>query len=76
MNAMQPRDATMDFVNVEIRLPENGTEVLVRGWGEKRAHYVYDFASYEVKTACKRWVARDRNTLHFEPIEWASLPQP
>ena len=65
----------MDFVSVEIRLPEENKEVLVRGWGDKRKHYVYDFAKYQVTTACRRWVARDQTTLWFEPIEWARLPQ-
>jgi hypothetical protein len=76
MKAKQPQDAIMDFVSVEIQLPEKHAEVLVRGWGERRRHYVYAFATYEIKTACKRWVARDQTTLHFEPIEWAALPQP
>jgi hypothetical protein len=76
MKAMKPQYSIMDFIPVESRLPDSGQEVLARGWGENRERYVYDLSQYLVTTASKRWITRYGATLHFEPIEWARLPQP
>ena len=66
----------MHFVEVESALPPDEDPVLARGWGSKRQHYVYEIARYQVKTACRQWLAHDGCVLWFEPIEWAVLPQP
>ncbi len=65
----------MEFTSVNESLPSKFEIVLVRGWGEQKAHFIYALARYEVKTACKRWVDEGNNVLWFEPIEWADLPQ-
>jgi hypothetical protein len=58
-------------------LPMPRETVLARGWGEKRAHYVYDLACYEKTRTGSRWVAQtDNDELWFEPVEWMALPQP
>ncbi len=66
-------DAGMEFIKVEDSLPPENKTVLVRGWGEKKKHYIYELSYYDGKA----WIelARD-HALFFIPHEWANLPQP
>lgn len=63
----------MKFVRVEDNLSPIDQTVLVRGWGEKKRHYVYELSYYDGRV----WKdsARDR-ALFFVPHEWANLQQP
>ena len=68
-----------DWTDVEHELPAPGDEVLIRGWGEGRKHYVFSFGYYNVDTAIKEWrnSSLDFNErLWFEPVAWARIPVP
>lgn len=71
----------MKFFRPTDRLPPKHEVVLVRGWGEKKKHYVWAFGEYIVETACAYWRHCDphapaETVLWFEPVEWAFLPKP
>jgi hypothetical protein len=67
----------MKFVNAKTTLPIEGETVLVRGWGEKKKHYIYRLAIFVRTRTGHHWDQEDDNTeLFFEPIEWAELEQP
>ena len=70
----------MRFIDLSNGLPPKGETVLVRGWGDGKKHYVWEFAEYVVETACTRWVSKsihcEDETLWFDPVEWALLPDP
>jgi hypothetical protein len=73
---MREGETPVDFHSCRMEKPDKHEFVLVRGYGEARKHYLYEFAKWEVTTAGARWENKDGEELWFEPIQWARLPQP
>jgi hypothetical protein len=72
----------MRWVSASQRKPPLNTEVLVRGWGEKKKHYMFEFAERRRGSdGTHFWGStRDLNfpkqALWFEPVDWMPLPSP
>ncbi len=64
------------------RMPGKGEEVLVRGWGEAKKHYMFEFAERRRGSdgthfwGSTRDLQYPKQTLWFEPVDWMLLPVP
>ncbi len=62
----------LTFIDANI-LPEHNKIVLIRGYGAKRKHYVYNFGYLKRTRTGYMWLDKYNDELMFKPVEYAEL---